>query len=115
VFDILNGNPLRIHPDSRYQYLLTDEVARITWTLFERGFRCEIFNVCGSGVVTMREIAKLAGRELNLSLQAPDWNPRVVEASIEKLARVLPVMETRKALEQFFASMASANRAEAES
>lgn len=101
VFDILNGQPLRIHPDSRYQYMLTDEVARHTWHLVEAGIRKETFNICGSGLVTMNEIASLAGRELDLSALPPDSQPRIVEASNEKISGIVRITQTRDAVEQF--------------
>lgn len=94
VFDILNSQPLRIHPDSRYQYMLTDEVARIVWKLIERGAVGEIFNICGNGTITMREIATLAGRKLNLSALPRDATPRIVEASNEKIRRLFPIPKT---------------------
>jgi nucleoside-diphosphate-sugar epimerase len=105
VFDILNGQPLRIHPDSRYQYTPTDEVARTAWQLIERGVTGEVFNVCGDGLISMREIARLAGKELNLSAQTPAMTPRVVEASNEKIRRLLPVPRTTDALAEFFRSL----------
>jgi len=101
VFDILNHQPLRIHPDSRYQYLLTDEVARIAWKLVERGAAGEIFNICGNGTITMREIASLAGRELDLSALPPDATPRIVEASNEKIRKLFPIPDTAAVLRDF--------------
>src|SRR5262249_25120759 len=37
VFDLSRGQPLRIHPDSQYQFMHTDDVAACIWTLVERG------------------------------------------------------------------------------
>jgi nucleoside-diphosphate-sugar epimerase len=102
VFDILNGQPLRIHPDSRYQYLSTDEVARAAWQLVEGGVTGEMVNVCGDGAISMREIARLAGRELNLSAQTLGLTPRVVEASNEKIRRWTAISKTTDALADFF-------------
>lgn len=99
VFDILNDRPLRIHPDSRYQYMHTDEVARIGWALMEKSVVGEIFNVCGDGLIAMSEIARLAGKDLDLSLLSPAAVPRVVEACNEKIKgqQVLPrTIETIK-------------------
>jgi nucleoside-diphosphate-sugar epimerase len=103
VYDILNGQPLRIHPDSRYQYMNTDAAAATAWKLVEQQVRGEIFNICGYGVMSMREIATLAGRKLDLSAVPADAVPRVVEADNEKVRRLFPIPETRQALESFFA------------
>lgn len=94
VFDILNGLPLRVHPDSRYQYVPTDDVARIAWSLIERNAAGEIYNVCGDGTVTMREIARLAGRELNLSDLPQNSTPRIVEASNDKIRKLFSIPKT---------------------
>jgi nucleoside-diphosphate-sugar epimerase len=101
VRDILHGHPLRIHPDSRYQFMLTDEVARVAWALIERGTEGEIFNVCGDGLISMREIARLAGRELNCTALPGDAAPRIVEASNEKLRRLLPLARTVDTVREF--------------
>jgi len=87
VFDILHDRPLRIHPDSRYQYMLTDDAARIALRLVSDGARRETINVCGSGVISPKHIAELAGRPMDLRELPQAAVPRVVEASVEKLAR----------------------------
>ncbi|HYG23853.1 MAG TPA: NAD-dependent epimerase/dehydratase family protein [Verrucomicrobiae bacterium] len=101
VFDIINGQPLRIHPDSRYQFMLTDEVAQVAWALVQTGFRQQIFNVCGTGLISMREVAAIAQRDLNLAMLPADAIPRVVEASNEKLAALFPVNSSVYAIETF--------------
>ncbi|MCX7723331.1 MAG: NAD(P)-dependent oxidoreductase [Verrucomicrobiae bacterium] len=104
VYDILHGQPLRVHPDSRYQYMHTDDVARICWELVRRGFQNKIFNICGTGTVTMRRIAELAGRPLNLSLVTPDMQPRIVDVSNALIRQLFDVPETETTLRRFFES-----------
>ncbi len=101
VFDILHGLPLRIHPDSRFQYMHTDHVARIAWALVEQGISGEVFNVCGTGTVTMREIARLAGKEFNLSALPSGAAPRLVEANNEKLSLIQGLPRTFDTIAQF--------------
>jgi nucleoside-diphosphate-sugar epimerase len=101
VFDILNGRPLRVHPESRYQYMNTDDVARIAWSLAEKGIAGEIFNICGAGLISMREIAKVAGKEMELSQVPKDTAPRIVEADNTKLAKLFDVPKTVETLETF--------------
>ena len=107
VFDILNGLPLRIHPDSRYQYVATDEVARIAWALIERRLEREVFNICGDGLISMDEIATLAGKDLNLSALPADAAPRIVEASNEKIRRSCPIPRTTDTVREFIRSARS--------
>jgi nucleoside-diphosphate-sugar epimerase len=67
VYDVLNGCPLRIHPDSQYQFIHTDEVARLVWLLVEKGAAEDAFNICGQGLMSPREIAATAGQGMDLS------------------------------------------------
>jgi nucleoside-diphosphate-sugar epimerase len=101
VFDILQGQPLRIHPDSRYQFMLTDRVAEIALGLLKAGLGREIVNVCGDGLVSPREIGRLAGRELDLSLLPAGTGPRIVDVSTAKLAGLVPVPRSLEAVEAF--------------
>ncbi|HLP76281.1 MAG TPA: NAD(P)-dependent oxidoreductase [Candidatus Paceibacterota bacterium] len=107
VYDILNGLPLRIHPESRYQYMLTDDVARVAWALVEARITNEIFNICGEGLISMEEIARLAGRSLNLSALPPNSAPRVVDASNAKVSRRFPTPKTTDAIREFIQSEAA--------
>lgn len=101
VFDILNNQPLRIHPASRFQYMHTDEVANTCWSLVEQNLVQQVFNVCGSGTVTMTEIADWAGRSLDLSQLPSSATPRIVEASTEKLQRFAKTTDSRNTVEKF--------------
>jgi nucleoside-diphosphate-sugar epimerase len=87
VFDVLNHQPLRIHPDSQYQFAPTDIVAEGVWRLVEGGEVNQVFNLCGRGLVSPRQIADLAGRKLDLSLLGADARPRILDINISKVSR----------------------------
>jgi nucleoside-diphosphate-sugar epimerase len=101
VFDLLHGAPLRIHPDSQYQFMHTDVVARIVWDLVAGGVDETIINVCGEGLVSPRQIAAWAGVTPDLSLLAPDATPRVVHASVERLRAYGPAPSSADAVRTF--------------
>jgi nucleoside-diphosphate-sugar epimerase len=101
VYDLLNGQPLRIHPDSQYQFLHTDDVAATAWELIQRGLSAQIFNLAGDGLISPREIAALANREMNLSLLPPNASPRIVNATIDKAKQLIAVPTTRTCVERF--------------
>jgi nucleoside-diphosphate-sugar epimerase len=101
VFDILNGLPLRIHPESRYQYMSTDDVARIAWELVEKNLSNDVYNICGTGLITIREIGQFAGSKLNLSELSPAAVPRRVEANNEKIQRLFSVPNTTDTIRKF--------------
>lgn len=60
VFDLLTGQPLRVHPDSCYQYLNTADLARIVLDMAEReDVRNDTFNIAGEGLISLRDVAAL--------------------------------------------------------
>lgn len=101
VFDILNDKPLFIHPDSQYQFMSTDAVAKIAMELFEKNIEGEIFNLCGEGLISPREIAEIAGREITLSEESKQASPRVVDVNIEKIKNSANLPQTRQSVIDF--------------
>ena len=101
VYDIIHDLPIRVRPDSFYQYMLTDDAARISWELLSSGMRKEIINVVGDGLITLPEVAAIAGRELDLSLVRSDWEPWTQETDISRLKSLMPVPRTRDTIEAF--------------
>ncbi len=100
VYDILHNMPLRIHPDSQYQFMHTDAVADAICQLFQAGVSGEILNVCGRGLISPREIAHIAGKPLNLTLEKAA-QPRIVHVSTDKASRRIAIPDTRDAIEGF--------------
>lgn len=64
IYDLLARRTLFYHPDSELPYMDTRAVADFAWRL--RGEGGEIFNVCGSGRVRLRDVA----RDLGVTLGA---------------------------------------------
>ncbi len=84
VYDIANGIPIRIHPDSSYQFCSTEYVAKLIRTVVEKGVRGEIINVAGTGQVTPRDIAKVLSKPLLVSPEAYAQSPRIVSVGCDK-------------------------------
>jgi nucleoside-diphosphate-sugar epimerase len=101
VFDILNGRPLFISPDSRYQFMLTDEVASIAMVLFGRGISGEIFNLCGDGVMSPLQVAEIAGRKIHLSQGIAPLAPRIVDVNVDKIKRLVGVTSTYECIRRY--------------
>lgn len=101
VYDILHGQPLHIHPDSQYQFMLTDDVARLSWMFMIEGNTGKIFNICGDGLISPKEIAHLAKKEMNLSMLEPHIRPRIVNINIQKCSQLIPLPKTRKSITAF--------------
>jgi nucleoside-diphosphate-sugar epimerase len=101
VFDILNDQPLRISPESRYQFMSTDDAAEITWQLVGHGVRDTVWNVCGDGLISPREIADIIGRRITVHPEAEHAAPRIVDVNIERISRIRPIPATRSTIERF--------------
>lgn len=98
IFDILNGGPLWLDPDSQLQFMETDQAAKIILQLVDQGKTQEIFNLCGRGVVRLRDVIDHVGHAVPVS----PHSPRVrYDVSIEKVSGWVDVPETRQAVFAF--------------
>lgn len=56
VFDVLNGGPLWISQESELQYIHTEQAAAIVLNWIGQGVKNEIINLCGRGVVQLKQV-----------------------------------------------------------
>lgn len=100
IYDMLKKQPIRVHPDSRYQYLDTRVMASIVFQLAESGLINTIFNLTGEGTVTIREIAGLiSGQPL---ADAPvDKPPEHYEINISKIKAKYTLPSSRETVKRF--------------
>lgn len=75
VFDLWHKAPLWVHPESRFQFVDTREVARMIFALLKKKVDRQIYNICGRGTVTISELARFMDREAG-SFDKPKevWN-----------------------------------------
>ncbi len=100
IFDILHSQPLRVHVDSTYQYLNTDEVARIVLALVRQQPSNDVFNVCGYGLISLREVASMVpGWRLRYANDKP--RKEHYEVNTAKLRSWMPVPSTRSTVQQY--------------
>lgn len=98
IYDLLKGQPLRVHPDSRYQYQHTRSLAKTALDLLADGSEREAWNVAGSGTISVREIAEWIP---NAQLPDPEGEPEHYEVNIGKLQARRPVAATHDTVRQF--------------
>ncbi|MFH0907598.1 MAG: NAD(P)-dependent oxidoreductase [bacterium] len=100
IYDLFKGVPLRVNPDSLYQYMNTEDLAGIALDLAESGRDREIFNVVGDGLISIREIAALVpGSRLETAESAA---PRErYEVSVVRLKALRPVPRTEETVQAF--------------
>lgn len=100
IFDILHGKPLRVHVESQYQYLNSEDVAAIVLGLADEQPANDVFNVCGSGCVTLREVVALVpGYRVPYAIDKPPKEH--YEISVRKLLGWRKVPRTRSAVRDF--------------
>ena len=101
VFDVLQGRPLSIHPDSKYQFMSTDAVADAVWRLIESGVTNRVVNVCGQGLISPRRISELAGKALIVSPAAAGSAPRIVHINTDFAGRLTSLPDTTATIADF--------------
>jgi nucleoside-diphosphate-sugar epimerase len=108
IHDILSGGPLWLDPASRLQFLHTDRAADLALSLVDAGCQQEVFNLCGSGVVSLAEVIASAGAAV---LARPGSPVVSYEVDIGKLAAHQQVPQTRAAVLEFVREQFRARRA----
>lgn len=98
VFDVLTGGPLWVDPASEFQFMHTDDSARIVLELAQGKVKNEIINVGSKGVVSVREMIEFAGEKVPVKKSARKVR---CEMSIEKLSGIMDVPATRDTVEKF--------------
>jgi nucleoside-diphosphate-sugar epimerase len=100
IYDILHGQPLRVHAESEYQFMNTDDVAKVVFALVRQRHENEVFNVCGADCVSLAKVARLAG---NFNIRYTTGHPRKerYEVSIAKLQSRVAVPSTLAQVQKF--------------
>jgi nucleoside-diphosphate-sugar epimerase len=102
IFDLVSGNTFWINPKSEFQYINTENVAKIIWATINEGICNEIFNVAGKGTISFEQLAidyNLVIKESGEDKQS--LPPRIVEVSTEKISKITPMPYTREELNKF--------------
>jgi nucleoside-diphosphate-sugar epimerase len=100
IFDISHGKPLRVHLESKYQYLFSEDVAKIALRLVRLQPDNDVFNVCGDGCITLAEVASSAGTRVPpYAIDKP--RKEHYEVNIAKLRSLLAVPQTRATIRKF--------------
>ncbi len=98
IYDLLKGLPLRVHPDSRYQYQSTRALAATALDLLQQGAEKEIWNVAGDGLVSLRDVASLVPDAV---LPEAKGESEFYEVNLTKLKGTRPVASSRETVTRF--------------
>lgn len=100
VYDILNDQPLWVHPKSDFQLIHTDDSARLIMSLVDQQISREIFNLTARGTVSVQQIMALAGKKIE---PKNDCQPVRYEISTEKVERYLELPDSVSCVQKFLA------------
>ena len=98
IFDILNGGPLWLQPESALQFLHTDDAAGIMLDLAARGIAREVLNLCGRGLIELREVMDLVGQAIPVKPGSPLVR---YDVSLERISRFTQIPDTRVTVREF--------------
>jgi nucleoside-diphosphate-sugar epimerase len=100
IYDVLHDQPLRVSAASGYQFMNTDDVAKIVLTLVRRQSENDVFNVCGAGCIALAAVAELLGKP---PPRYATENPRFerYEINVEKLQSLVSVPDTAATIRRF--------------
>lgn len=101
IFDILWGDRLWLHPESKLQYINTDIAAMRVMEIINKGYSQEIFNLCGNGVIELQEVLEMVDRQVEINTEA---KPVHYEVNIDKIQSVVDIPSTREAVINFVKS-----------
>ena len=99
VFDLIHDIPLRVDEKSEYQYLSTDYLAELVFGLIEKEKWEEVFNICGKGTVTLREINSWLKKPP--SYHSDNLSRERYEVSNEKISRLFAMPDSRQVAREF--------------
>ncbi len=100
IYDMLHNVPLRVHIDSKYQYFPTESAGETILSLLSKNARNEIYNVCGDGVISLREINTLIP-EYTFSYVGNEPSPERYEVNINKINAIVPIPRTQDSVTAF--------------
>ena len=101
VYDISNGNPIYIHPNSMYQYCSTDYVARVIWSIYKNGKFNQVYNIAGNGGVSPRMISKIMEKNLLISDDLKVNVPRIVNVNNYKLSQLFHLQDSIQVIKEY--------------
>lgn len=96
IFDVINGGPLWVDPQSELQYMNTDDVAKTVFKLVKENITREVFNVCGKGLVKLQNLLDVHSVKVNPNSPAVKYN-----VNIEKIEKIIPMPDSVETVMNF--------------
>ena len=99
IFDIVERGKLFVDSTSEFQYLLTDDVAKIIFDIVDKKIENEIFNLCGDGVVKLQDIIG------NKPIKVEDSSPILkYDVNLDKIKKIHNIPLSQETVLKFVSS-----------
>ncbi|OYQ31563.1 hypothetical protein CHU95_20695 [Niveispirillum lacus] len=85
IYDMMQGDPVWLSPESTLQFINTDSAAALVWSLVQAGVTKEIINLGATGMVRLADVHAHLGSTSTFKPDAPTIR---YELSLEKLAQL---------------------------
>jgi nucleoside-diphosphate-sugar epimerase len=105
IYDLVNNVPLRVNIDSAYQYLPTDFAADAVFQLALNKIEKEIFNLCGNGLVSLREVIETLFPAYQVKYYGDNPPVERYEINIGKIIKETAVPDTKNSVFDFVKSL----------
>lgn len=106
IYDLLTGAPLKVHPNLASQHLHTYDLARLLFDVIKATPAREIWNICGDGVVTVRDVASwIPNAKLVTDVQSV--TSERYEINIKKIGSVVSLPRTVDTVKKFIQNVRS--------
>lgn len=100
IYDALAGQPIQISPRSELGFIDTGNVAAALYRLVTKGYRNQVFNMCGTGTLRIGDLPTLLGRAVTFSRGAEE-RTELYRISNGRLCEVMHIPESRHAVANF--------------
>ena len=104
IFDIIHDAPLRVHPQSEYQYMNTDDLGPAMTALIEANRLNETFNLIGTDVVKIEDVITWACKEQPTADVIQKLRVERYEISSAKVNGVIAIPSSAEVVKQFVES-----------
>lgn len=101
VYDLLHGHPLRVHPDSQYQYMSTEDLGSVIEKVIEGDGLNQLLNVVGTGTVALSEIASWLPQKPAVPDAVAKLRPEHYEINADRVNRLIPIAASREVLRSY--------------
>jgi nucleoside-diphosphate-sugar epimerase len=102
IFDILYGDKIWLNPESKLQFINTDDVAQITIDLLEKKINNETYNLCGDGLVKLQDVINRVGKHIQIVANSPNV---VYNVNVSKIKKIISLPKSIETVNKFVDEM----------